>query len=149
MVLDMGDLVLEDAVISETRSPDATINGGPGIGLFRGGRLAARRIASIDNQQVGVVAFDEGSFADFTDLVVDGVVPWGPEGVARGIDVEEEAGLTCRRCAIRGLGEAVVAVGRADVTLEDLLVHAVEPGAMGNVGRGVSFRFTRHQGTSS
>jgi len=133
-----GQLHLEDSVVAGTRAPGPGVNGGPGLAVFTGGHITAERVVVEDNQQVGILCFDEGSTAELSDTVVRRVEPWGDRGMGRALDVEDGALLSCRRCLLTEAHEISVGAGAATLVLEDVLIERVFPDAMGGLGAGMA-----------
>ncbi|RLB52075.1 MAG: hypothetical protein DRJ42_15665, partial [Deltaproteobacteria bacterium] len=108
-----------------------------------GSRLDALRLLTVDNHDVGLFAAAEGTEVSLVDAVIrDTWSTGGPNGLGRGINVQEMARIGGERVRIEGTEEAglLVAGGAIgdlrDVEVTDVMLSTCEPGACSETPHG-------------
>lgn len=165
LVAEASDLVVEDALVRNTRGQASDQLDGSGLMVFSGSSLGGRRVVLEGNRSFGVYVEGEGSRLSLEDAVVrDTRSQESDQTVGRGLAIGSGVEVSVRRALFEGNRDlAVLASGPdAELLLEDAVLRdtksidadkrrgrglAVELGARATVRRAV-FARNREYGVS-
>ena len=118
--LEEGHLIAEEVAIAGT-DPYGTPFLGEGIGVFYGASVEAAGVTIDDAVAAGVIV-DEGSTADFEELVVRNTSIHEDWGGGVGIGVTPGGQATCQRCSLEGNAQGGAFAGGegAELSLVDV-----------------------------
>jgi hypothetical protein len=136
----VGQAVLSDVVASDTRPEEETQLYGAGVQVREGGQLVLTRAAVLRSLGYGIIALNEGTRAELTDVRVADVPGWRADGErGMGLGVADRAEVVLDGVLLtRPHGMGLVADRRARVTGQDLTILDVRPrDANGAYGRGM------------
>jgi len=135
------NLVLEDVVISETRSQASDLTLGRGVNVQGGAALELRRGLLRNNRDAGAFVLGDASQATFEDLTIEDTLSQESDGIrGRGLGVQGGV-VSVTRGLIRRNREVgvLVALSGATAVFEDLLIEDTQSQALdGSLGRGLS-----------
>lgn len=145
-----GSVVLEDAIVRDTRAEAISTMGGIGLALFGGIDATVRRAVFERNRVSGVSAIDESAHAivaSFEDVVFREGLPEEGTGLhGEGITIVGGTDATFDRVLVDRAVEVgvVTAAATTSLVMRDLVVRDTQPRATGEHGRGMTIETAAH-----